>query len=185
MGIKMKIQSWWNGMTFTEKVNTILRGVATTGAIGGAVVCVHEVRKSRDILNFAVGRIGENVDVQVSDDLINVAVERAANRQIQKAVNDVVRDSKEQIALQTKEAVEERVIETRKQINDNVSDRIAEECRKIHEQDLLKEIRDQASEKLANKLDCKLDSITDEYTRNLSNMGKIYSSLADKLQSKA
>ena len=185
MGIKQKIQTWWNSMSPAEKVNSVLRGITTGAAIGGAAFCIHEVRKSRDILRFAVSNIGDGVNVEVSQDLINVAVDRAANKQVGKAVQEVVNEKKRLIQEQTREEVEERVRDVRHQITEKITEKVAEECKKINEHDMMKEIRDGATEKLAEKLDKNLDAITDEYTKNLSNMGKVYEALADKLQSKA
>lgn len=185
MSISMKIKTWWNSMTAAEKFGAIFRGITTGAAISGAVFCVHEVRKSRDILSFAVSNIGDGVNVEVSKDLIDMAVNRAANKQVSKAVNDVVREQTELIQKQTKEAVEERVCDIRHQITEKVTERVAEECKKINEHDMMKEIRDGAVEKLADKLDKNLDTITDEYTKNLTNMGKVYDALASKLSNNA
>ena len=185
MGIVTKIKTWWNSMTPAERVGSVFRGITTGVTIGGAAFCIHEVRKSRDILSFAVNRIGDNVSVEVSQDLINLAVDRAANKQIGRAVQEVVREKKEAIQADTREEVEERVRDVRHQITEKVTEKVAEECKKINEQDMMKEIRDRATDKLAEKLDKNLDAITDEYTKNLSNMGKVYEALAEKMQSKA
>ena len=62
---------------------------------------------------------------------------------------------------------------------------MAKEVEKVSKADILSDIKEKATEKLAEKLDDNLDSITDEYSKNLSNMGKVYEALAEKLQSKA
>ena len=66
-----------------------------------------------------------------------------------------------------------------------VSTQVAKECEKINRGDILDEIRKSATNKLVEKLDSNLDAVTDEYTKNLNNMGKIYEALATKLERKA
>ena len=185
MGIKATIKSWWDGKTGIEKVESVFRGLTALITLGGVAYCAHEVKTSQNILSFAVDKIGDGVDVEVSRDLIEAATNVAAKKQIEKAVAEVVRAKENAIQEETRTAVAEKVSDTRRQITDVISDKLADECRKINQEEILKEIRDKAADKLSDKLDHHLDSITDEYSKNLNNMGKIYEALAEKLQSKA
>lgn len=185
MGIITSIKSWWNAMTPAEKVGTIFRGL-TTGVIAtGTVICIKEVRESRNLVSYAVSNAADGVDIEVSDELIRDVAEKAANEQIRKVVRTEVIRTESQIRADTNEMVDSAVRDTRRQITETVTDRLAETCKKMNEQDIMREIREQAAEKLAEKLDKNLDDITDEYSNNLKNMGKVYEALADKLQSKA
>ena len=185
MGIINSIKTWWNSMTPAEKVGTIFRGI-TTGIIAtGTVICIKEVRESRALISYAVDTAADGVEVEVSDELVQDAVGKAANEQVRKVVRNVVSQTESQIRADTNELVDLAVRESRKHITDAVTTRLADNCKKISEQDIMREIREQATEKLAEKLDKNLDAITDEYSKNLSNMGKVYEALADKLQSKA
>ena len=185
MGIGTSIKSWWESMTPAEKINSVFRGITTLIVGGGTVVCVHEVRKSKNMIDFAVKDASELVNIEVSDALIEEAVKNAANCQIRKSVQAAADEASRQIRDETSAQVEEAVRDARRQISDSVSNKLEEECRKINEHEIMKEIRDKAADKLADKLDKNLDTITDEYSKNLSNMGRVYEALADKLQSKA
>ena len=181
----MGIKTWWNSMNTTEKINAIFRGITTAVVGGGTVFCIHEMRQSKKILNQAVANIGDNVDVEVSDELIHRAVEKATQDQIRRHVRTATNETLYGIREQTKTEVEKTVKESYGKITEAVSDRMAKEVEKINKNDILNEIKEKATEKLAEKLDDNLDSITDEYSKNLSNMGKVYEALAEKLQSKA
>lgn len=181
----MSIKSWWKAMDPVEKFNTIVKGVITSIIGIGTAVCIHEVRESYRLVNYAVNKIGDGVDVEVSDRMIEDAVRASAEKQIRKTVQTATDRTWREVQDETKERVSEAVNDARRQITDSVTNKIADECKKMNEHDLMKEIRDKAAEKLANKLDSNLDSITDEYSKNLSNMGKVYEALAEKLQNKA
>lgn len=178
------ISSWWGSKTTDEKLNAIFRGITTVLTLGGALYCVHEVKESKRILNYAVQNIGDGVEVEVSEELINDAVARSAEKQIRKAVSDVVAMKRKEIQEDTREEVEARVRDARKEITGAVSERLAKECEKIHKKDILDEIREEAAEKLSDKLDNSIDEMTSEYAKNLENMGKVYEALAEKLGKK-
>lgn len=185
MTIIEKIALWWKSMTPIEKVNAVFKGITSTAAVVGAGCCIYETRKSRSMMEFAVNKIGESVDVEISQDLIDTAVAKATNAQINKTVKAAVDRDWRDIQAETKKRIEEAVKNDREKIAGEVADAMAKECEKIHKADILNDIREKAKDALAEKLDEKLDDITDEYSRNLSNMGKVYEALADKLNSKA
>ena len=185
MSIVERISMWWKSMTPIEKVNAIFKGLTTTATVIGAGCCVHEARHSRQLVQFAVDKVGEKVDVEISQDLIDASVAAAANAQISRIVKSAVERDWRDIQAETHKKVAEAVNENTEKISGEVADVLAKECEKLHKADILSDIRDKAKDVLAEKLDEKLDDITDEYSKNLSNMGKVYEALADKLSSKA
>lgn len=185
MGIFEKISLWWKSLTLAEKVNAVFKGITSTALITGACCCVHEARKSSRMISYAVEKVGEGVEVELGQELIDEAVAKAANTQIAKTVKVAVDRDWQNIQSEAKKQVEDAVKENREKISGEVADALAKECEKIHKADILSDIRDKAKEALTEKLDEKLDDITDEYSKNLSNMGKVYEALAEKLQSKA
>ena len=180
-----KIKLWWKSSTTTEKINAIFRGITATAAIGGAIYCGHEVHKSHDIVNFAVSKIGEGVDVTVSDELVEAAVEASARQQIGRSVKAATDRTWRDIQEMTKNQVEKAVKEKYGEITDEIGKRMAVECEKINKTEILDDIKDKAKETLTEKLEENLDSITEEYSNNLTNMGKIYEALAEKMNQKA
>lgn len=185
MSITERIHLWWKSMTPSEKVNAVFKGITSTAAVIGAGCCIHEVRTSRRLVSAAVDTIGDSVDVEVSQELIDAAVEKATNAHISKTVKAAVDRNWRDIQTETGKKVEEAVRASREEISQGVAEALAKECEKINRSDILTDIRDKAKDALAEKLDNKLDEITDEYSKNLSNMGKVYEALAEKLQSKA
>ena len=72
------IINWWNRKTIDEKLNTLLKGVTTILMLGSAGYCIHEVKESKRLLEYAVDNIGDGVEVEVSEELIHDAVDKAA-----------------------------------------------------------------------------------------------------------
>lgn len=185
MSIKSRIKTWWDNKTLDEKFDVILKGIATIGMVGGAIYCGHTLHEDRKLIEHAVSNIGDRVDICVSDELVESAVNRAAAVQTRRIVESVTDKCSSQIRNETKEAINDAVRDTRRQITDQVSDRLAEACKKMDEREIMDEIKKKSVDALTEKLDKNLDAITDEYSKNLESMGKVYTALADKLQSKA
>lgn len=180
-----KIKANWKAMTPSEKFSAILKTVTSVTVIGGVIYCGHTLHESRDLVDFAVQKIGDNVEVDVSDELIKAAIDRAAEQQIKRTVIAAAAKTGMDIADKTDTEVKKAVSECYDKISDGVADRLAKECEKLNRHEILEEIKSSAADKLAEKLDGNLDAITDEYSKNLNNMGKVYEALATKLERKA
>ena len=185
MGIANRIKLWWNSKTPTEKFDAVFRMITSGVICAAGGCCLYEAHKCRKTVDFAVNKIGDDLDVEVSQELIDAAVTKATNAQIARTVKAAVDRDWRDIQEETKKKVGEAVAEDRKKISEAVAETLAHECEKTSKADILSDIKEKAKETLAEKLDSKLDDITDEYSRNLSNMGKVYEALADKLNSKA
>lgn len=185
MSMIEKIALWWKSMTPIEKVNAVFKGITSTAVVLGAGCCIHEARTSRKLVQFAVDKVGEGVDVEISQDLIDTAVAKAADAQISRTVKVAVDRDWKGIQAEASKRVADAVKESREEISGAIADALAKECEKAHKADILDEIRDKAKETLTEKLNERLDDITDEYSKNLNNMGKVYEALAEKLSSKA
>lgn len=188
MGIQMKVKTWWKTSTPSEKIGTIFKGITAVAAIVGGTMCFKESQKCRKQLETAVGKIGDGVNVEVSDEFVQQVVgneiRSVSDKQIRKTVNTALNANWREIQQETRDQVSRAVKDNYARITDEVAGRLQKECDTLYRNDIVKDIRDQASEKLTNKLDNKLDEITDEYTKNLNNMGKVYEALAGKISGK-
>lgn len=73
------------------------------------------------------------------------------------------------------------VSDERKKISEKVTDTIAEEVSKIDEDELRKDVVSKAKEQIAAKFDNKLDDILEDFNSNLSNVSRIYRSIAQTI----
>lgn len=185
MSIITRIKGWWKSLTPDEKVGTVIFGIGGTAVTVCGAVCLHETREARKLIKMAIGDIGNQVDVTVSDSFVQSAVEEAAKKQITKSVNNAINMNWRDIQDETRKEVRSEVQKNYERITDEVSSRLAKECEEINSHKLAKDITEKAKEALSAKFDSKLDNIAEEYTKNLNNMGKVYEALADKLQNKA
>ena len=188
MSIGMKVKTWWKTSTPSEKIGVIFKGVtAVVPGVGGAM-CWNESRKCRKQLELAVGHIEDGVNVEISEDFVHQVVgdsiQRVSKDQIRKTVNTAMNANWREIQQETRDQVTRAVRDNYSKITDEVAGRLSKECDSLYRSEIVKDIRDKASEKLNDRLDCKLDEITDEYTKNLNNMGKVYEALANKIGGK-
>ena len=188
MGIMTRIKTWWECMTPAEKVGAIFRGITAGAATVGGIACWKESRRCRNLLETAVGEIGDKVDVQISDEFVREAVgdsiQAISRDQVRRTVNTALNANWRDIQQETRDQVSRAVRDNYGRIADAVADRLQKECDTLYRGEIVKDIRDKASEKLSDRLDGKLDEITDEYTKNLTNMGKVYEALAGKISGK-
>lgn len=180
-----RIRANWKAMTPSEKFYAVLKTITSIVVVGGTAYCVHTVRESRDLIDFAVSKVGEGVDVEVSNELVQAAIKQSAEQQVKRVVIAAAAQANMDISEKTTTEVKRAVTDSYDKIMGEVSDRVAKECEKVNRSDILDDVRKSATNKLVEKLDGNLDAITDEYTKNLNNMGKVYEALATKLERKA
>lgn len=177
--------AFWKSLSPIEKVRFIFYSVVGTASIAGSIVCCREAKKGHDIQAQAMKNIEKGLDIEISEDVVNKAVAKAVESQAKAAARDVADTIYHDIRDDVREKVENSVHDYYKQINDEVANRMKKECEKIYKDQLLIDIKNKAAEKLEESLDSKLDDIAEKYCDNLDNMSKIYSALAEKMNSKA
>ena len=123
-------------------------------------------------------------EVKVSEGIVNrgitEAVERECGRIARKAAEDVAHD----ISLQTQKKVAAAVDQQYARIKEGVADAFAKELARVDKDDIMEDITEKAKELLVEKFDGKLDSLLNDYNRNLENVGKIYQSIAESMTDK-
>ena len=93
------------------------------------------------------------------------------------AAADVINKIKTDIHSEVSSAVSDE----RKKISEQVTDKIAEKVSKIDEDELRKDVVNKAKEQIAAKFDNKLDDILEDFNSNLSNVSRIYRSIAQTI----
>lgn len=127
-------------------------------------------------------KLCEKLDTTI-DDLSNIdqAVERAAERRARYAVDNAAADIISKMKSDIHSEVSSAVSDERKKISEKVTDTIAERVSKIDEDELRKDVVNKAKEQIAAKFDNKLDDILADFNSNLSNVSRIYRSIAQTI----
>ena len=177
--------AYWKSLSASEKVTFVMRTIFGVAIVGAGAACYKSCKESKDIVKAATKKIADGVDVEISDEVVRKAIEKAARDSANKAVRDAAESAMKDIRDEVNTQVTRSVRDCYGQITDAVGDRIKRECEKMYKEQILEDVKENATKKLTEKFDSKLDDIAEKYTENLDNMGKIYGALADKLSTKA
>ena len=167
--------------TFERVAMLTLAGVSVVAA----VYCHYEMRKSVKMLNKAADSVAELTVVDVSQGIIDRAINNAANREVGRAVSHAVRSVEGDISSETQKLVRNAVQQSYGKLQKAVTDAIAKEAAKVDQSAIMEEATEKAKALLLERFDGKLDGLMTDYQRNLDNVGKIYQSIASSMADKA
>lgn len=143
-------------------------------------------RKVDDIserLNKKIDEIAVDVDVDISDAVIDeavkVAVDREAKITVQKAVSSIISSTKAEMANQiTLEIDRQKAV-----IKDDVTKEVTRQVSRLSINELKESVVEQAKTEAMEKLQTSMDDILQGFTNNLSQVGTIYQTIAQAFSS--
>lgn len=166
-------------MNFTakEKVLGLLTGVAVLYSLYVA----NKAEKLAAKVDMAVDDLSEKTDVQISEEIIHIAVDRAvkreAGKEVKAAVKDTVREIKDDMSAQVKAAVKEAYSD----IHEGTVREIERQIGELNVDKARNEAINLAKDKAAKKFDRDLETVLDKYDSQLGNVARIYSSISEHI----
>lgn len=168
-----------------NRVWLIFTGVMTLIGVGTGIYCRRQMKKTFKLVSKAAESVADMTVVDIRNDIVDMAVNNAANREVGRVVNRAVRLVEDDMTRQTQKYVRDAVKESYGKLSKTVSDAIAKEAAKIDGSQIMEEATEKAKEMLLQRFDGKLDGLMSDYQRNLDNVGKIYQSIASSMADKA
>lgn len=159
-----------------------LIGVAA-GLIGiGYAMGTHsKMAKISENLDRSIEELASNTPVDIPNDMIERAVEKAVAYEVKQAVakakDVVIVDVKRDIHKQVSDAVESEY----RDMKDLVLEELTNEAAKIDVKRVRADVERAAKEHALEKFDDNLDDILKGFSEQLNNTSKIYSSIADTM----
>ena len=164
-------------LSICEKVGFGL--IAVTGAF--SIYLWKKIETIENTVGVAIDKVTDKTVVNISDAIIETAVQRAVNRELQSVINSVNRRLYADITREVRESVDTSYSE----IKSAVSDEVAKQVKNIDIRNIEREAVAKAKDAIAEKFDNKLDGLLEEFNDNLTNVSKIYSSIAKTMSDKA
>lgn len=161
--------------------------IGISGAVGfviglfGVGYGLGQRKKMNDIcykIDKSIEEVSSNIDVNVSECIINDAVAKAAAKETKWVVKQSVDRMIEEIETDIENQVNDAVADTYKDIRKTVSDEVAKKAAHIDIQLLKNEVIEKAKTDVAKKLDNSMDDILENFNHNLKNVSHIYQSIA-------
>lgn len=147
---------------------------------------VGQKRKLDDIserLNKKIDEIAGDVDVDISDAVIDeavkVAVDREAKSATQKAISSIISAKKAEMANQITLEIDRQ----KAAIKDDVTKEVSRQISRLSINELKESVVEQAKTEAMEKLQTSMDDILQGFTNNLSQVGTIYQTIAQAFSS--
>lgn len=159
--------------------NNLYKGFGIFGTIFGivatgvAVYMTYQSKKVCDKVGAKVDDISSNIDVVIPESIVEAAIKKATDTQVQKQVKAAVVDIKEDIHKQAKDEVYKAIPDIRKELTASIS----EEVKKIDADKLKDYVAKKAADKAADKFDDILEESSKKFNKRLENMADIYSAI--------
>lgn len=168
-----------------NRIWLIVTGTLCLVGVGTGIYCRRQMKKTFKLVSKAAESVADMTVVDIRNDIVDMAVNNAANREVGRVVNRAVRLVEDDMTRQTQKYVRDAVKESYGKLSKTVSDAIAKEAAKIDGSQIMEDATEKAKEMLLQRFDGKLDGLMSDYQRNLDNVGKIYQSIASSMADKA
>lgn len=165
-------------------LETVGKVISVVAAVGGAVVAVisqKQLKETADLIGESVEGLKDLTKDDIQDEVIEAAIRSAAEEKVAIIAGHVYETVKSETLLRTRGKVQEMTETLYASISDEVTKQIASEVAKIDQVKLKKDVEAKAKAMIVSKFDGQLNDLLTEYNRNLENVGKIYQSIANKL----
>lgn len=159
--------------------------------LGGVVVgligigyAVGSRKKVNDIcarLDKTIDELSKDIEVDVQDMVVSAAVEKAVEREAKIAVTKAIKEIKYDTECDMRKEVKSAVIAQGSEIKQSVSKEIEKQVSRIRIDDMKDEVVERAKQEVADRLDKNLDGILEKFNGDLTNISKIYQSIASAM----
>ena len=165
--------------------NDILQGGMVLGFIGTIAYAIDahlKLKKAAEKMEIAAKDLYEETSINISDELVQRTVERAAkdearyqvSKAMDKAAKDITNDFKTQIENVVEDEFKLQKADVAKSLKRKIDD--------IDIQGLRREVKAEAKEALVSKLKDDIDDLSDKYTEQIEAMTNIYETVATKIE---
>lgn len=146
--------------------------------VGYAIGTHSKMSKIGERLELTIDQLSKDVDVDISDTIVNEAVDKAvtnaAKKAVDKATNEAIAELKRDIHTKVALAVEKEY----DHISESVLKKTADEVAKIDVTRVRRDIEKAATEAALSKFNDNMDGILDQFKGNLDTLSKVYNSMA-------
>lgn len=153
-------------------------------AVGYSWDSRRKITQMYDLIENSVDEISRTVHVEAPQSVVDIAIDRAVNREVSNVIRSLYRETESKIRLDLQKEVKDSITKSFPSIQNSVFQEIQKQVSLIDISDLKTEIKDEAKERVISKFDGDLDSLLDDFNQNLKNVSKIYNSIADSMTNK-
>jgi hypothetical protein len=155
--------------------------IAGVVGIGYAWFVNSKINDLNDALKASVDKISGEIKVDISEAIVEKAVNKAVEREVDRAVRKVSYEVMDTINRDIRSKVKSSVESEYSSIRAYVSKEVSKTVANLDMEVLRNDVREQAKDLVVEKFNENLDSLLQDFNQNLTNVSKIYSSIADTM----
>ena len=159
----------------------ILFGIAGLFGIGYAIGTHTKMAKIAERLDRSIDDLAAGTEIDISETLINKAVEKAAKDEAKRAVETATKEAIEQVKKDIHAKIQQEVEKEYDSIKDSVLKEITVSASKIDTNRVRRDVEEAAKKAALDKFDDNLDDILEKFNKDLDNTSKIYGSIREAL----
>ena len=167
-------------MTKNDIFATLL-GIAGLVGIGYAIGTHTKMARISERLDRSINDLADNMEIDISEKLIDKAVEEAAKNEARRAVEAATREVVDQVKKDIHAKVQREIDKEYDSIKDSVLKEITVSASKIDTSKVRKDVEEAAKKAVLDKFDDNLDDILEKFNKDLENTSKIYGSIREAL----
>lgn len=167
-------------MTKNDFINYLFGAAGLIGV--GYGICAHtKLSKVSNRLDKSINDLADGTDIDIPEELVNKAVEKAvqaeAKRAVERATNESIATLKEDIHSEVTKEVNREYDDLKAAVLKEITASAA----KIDTARVRRDVEEAAKEAALEKFDDNLDDILEKFNENLDNTSRIYSSIRETL----
>jgi len=163
-------------------MNVGTQPISLIGVALGLTSLGYSIYTQRKFKKEVIDKISENLVIDIPEavvnEAINIAVEREVSKVVKRVSEQITHNARNDIHREVKSTVDVSF----SSIKSSVSDEVAKQVATMDMRELKKEVKEKAKEMVIEKFDENLESLLSDFNDSLSNMSKIYSSIADSMK---
>ena len=164
-----------------ETVGKVLEVVCVVGGVAVALFSRKQVKETAELIDCSVKELSDMDTIEVKEEIVNQAIEKSVDKQVEKITSKVYQRVYNETLRRATEWVDSTIKGLYSSISEKVTKQVATEVAKIDQEKLKKDVTVQAKQIIVEKFDGQLDDQLVEFNKNLENVGKIYQSIAQRM----
>lgn len=167
-------------MSKNEFAGIILGALGLIG-VGYGISMHSKLSKVSERLDKTIDDLANNMKIDISEEIVNKAVDRAVQVESKRVVEKAAKDSVSEIKRDIHANVRKEIDSEYSSIKDSVLKEITVSASKIDVARVRRDVEEAAKKTALEKFNDNLDDILDRFNSNLDNTSKIYSSIREAI----
>lgn len=161
-------------MTNNSIFTTIL-GIAGAAGITYAVVMHSKYAKINERLDATINDLANNMEIDISDELVNKAVEKAVNAAVKDAITKATNDAVAEVRTDIRRKVADAVNKEYDSVKDSVLTEITSAASKIDVAKVQKSVEEKAEKLALEKFEVELGGVIKNFCDKWDTAAKVFS----------